>query len=210
MQMKGFIMQIALPFALVSLLASLIYLVIFFALHILPTGYHPVRNAVSDYAVGNFGPLFRVALWSSSIGVVTLAIGLATGVGMPPLAERDIIFLVLIAVARVAMSLFPTDIEGKRLTFIGLLHYVFAILAFTFTYMAISHFTPVLQTLNPWQQAKEPLGWLAQFVTPALVLVVITMFRPLRRFFGLFERLFLLSTNIWFLLVSLFLLMKVF
>jgi hypothetical protein len=39
-------------------------------------------------------------------------------------------------------------------------------------------------------------------VGPALALVVITMFRPLRRFFGLFERIFLLSTNIWFALAA--------
>jgi hypothetical protein len=52
-------------------------------LHFLPTGYNPIRHAVSDYAVGRYGPLFRIGLWSSSIGMLTLAVGLALAVGFP-------------------------------------------------------------------------------------------------------------------------------
>ena len=37
---------------------------------------------------------------------------------------------------------------------------------------------------------------------PALALVVITMLRPLRRIFGLSERIFLLTTNVWFALAA--------
>jgi hypothetical protein len=201
-------MQIALLLAPVSLLAILINLAIFFALHFLPTGYNPIRHAVSDYAIGKYSPLFRVSLWSSSLGMLTLAVGLAMGVGSPLLANRDLVFLGLIALTRIAMSLFPTDLEGKRLTRTGILHYVFAILTFAFVYNVISNLTPLLDTLNPWQEVKVPLTWLAWAVLPALVLVVITMFRPLRRIFGLFERLFLLITNGWFILVALFLFMK--
>ena len=203
-------MNLALPLALVSLLAGLIYLVLFVTMHLLPTGYNPIRHAVSDYAVGKYGTLFRVAFWSSALNVLALAIGLAVGVGVPPLASKDLVYLGLIAFARLAMSLFPTDIEGKRLTRTGILHYVFAILAFAFAYMAISDLTPVLQTLNPWQQVKEPLAILAWIVLPALILVVVTLLRPLRRVFGLCERLFLLTTNVWFILVSLLLLIKAF
>jgi hypothetical protein len=201
-------MQNTLPIVLVSLIGSLIYLTIFCALHFLPTGYNPIRHAVSDYAVGRYGFLFRIGLWSSSIGVLTLAVGLALAVGSPPLASRDLVFLGLIALTRIAMSLFPTDIEGKHLTRTGILHYIFAILAFTFTYMAISNMTPVLGTLNSWQQAQKPLMWLAWAVLPELILVIITMFRPLRHIFGLFERLFLLTTNVWLILVALLLLVK--
>jgi hypothetical protein len=139
-----------------------------------------------------------------------LTLALAIGVGAPPLGSRDLIFLGLVAVTRIAMSLFPTDIEGQRLTRTGILHYVFAIFTFAFVSIAISNFSPILQTLHPWQQVQELLRWLDARVLPALILVVVTMLRPLRRVFGLFERLFLLTTNIWFILVSLFLLLKVF
>jgi hypothetical membrane protein len=39
-------------FALLSLLGSLVYIAVVAALHVLPTGYNPARNAVSDYGVG--------------------------------------------------------------------------------------------------------------------------------------------------------------
>jgi hypothetical protein len=34
----------------------------FVTLHVLPTGYRPMRHGFSDYAVGRFGYLFRIAL----------------------------------------------------------------------------------------------------------------------------------------------------
>ena len=49
------------PFALISLLGSLIYVAVVLALHVLPTGYDPRHNAVSDYGVGRYGPLFGSA-----------------------------------------------------------------------------------------------------------------------------------------------------
>jgi hypothetical protein len=83
------------------------------------------------------------------------------------------------------------------------LHYVFAILAFTFTYLAISGTTSVMRGRDPALWLDDALRWSAWVVAPALALVVVTMFRPLRRVFGLFERLFLLATNMWFICAAL-------
>jgi hypothetical membrane protein len=105
--------------AVVSLAGILSYLAIFAALHIVPSGYDPVRHAVSDYAVGRYGYLFRIGLWVSSVGVLALAFALITGVHSPPLAAKDLVFLMLIPVARVGMTVFPTDLEGKPLSRTG-------------------------------------------------------------------------------------------
>ena len=67
------------------------YLAIFVAWHILPTGYNPIRHAVSDYAIGRYGYSFRIGRWTSSLGVLALAFALITGVGSPPLAARDLV-----------------------------------------------------------------------------------------------------------------------
>jgi Protein of unknown function (DUF998) len=188
--------------AVASLTATAAYLVILAILHALPTGYSPVRHAVSDYGVGRYQSLFTAALYVSSIGVLALAFALVSGVGTPPLPSRDLTYLLLIPLARIGMTLFPTSLEGQRISRTGLLHYVFAIAAFTLTYLAISGMTPALQGLEPNGWAHAPLGGTAWIVGPALALVVITMLRPLRRFFGLFERVFLLSTNVWFALAA--------
>jgi hypothetical protein len=195
-------------FAGLSLAATLAYLAIFVAWHALPTGYDPVRHAVSDYAIGPYGYLFRVGLLASSIAVAALGFALLAGVGSAPLAARDLVYLFLIPVARIGMTLFATDLEDSRLTRTGLLHYAFAILAFTFTYLVISGMTPVLRDLDPATWLRDALRWSAWAVAPELALVVVTMVGPLRRVFGLFERLFLLTTNLWFILVAVLLLSR--
>jgi hypothetical protein len=189
-------------FALISLLGSLVYVVVVVALHVLPTGYNPARNAVSDYGVGQYAPLFRVSLWAGSIAVAVLPAGLALGVGAPPLASSDLVFLGLVAVSRVGESLFPTTVEGERLTRTGALHYVFAIVTFGFTYTAISGLTPVLVKLHPWHSDKGLLTWLAGATLVGLILVVATLLPRLRRVFGLCERFFLLVTYAWLVLVA--------
>jgi hypothetical protein len=198
-------MQVSFLLALTGLLAILGYLTIFVALHLQTTGYNPVRHAVSDYALGRSGNLFRTGLWLSSAGVLALVVALKVGVGVPPLAKQDLAFLVLIPLARIGLTLFPTDLEGQRRTTTGMMHYVFAILAFTFTYLAISRLTPALQILGPsWTHST--LRALATVARISLILVVVTMLPRLRAVFGLFERLFLLSTNAWFVVVLLTLL----
>jgi len=102
-----------LTLALISLAGSLVYVVVVVALHVLPTGYNLVHNAVSDYGVGQYAPLFRVSLWAGSIAVLTLAISLGLGVGSPPLVIRDVVFLGLAAAVRIGESLFPTTVEGR-------------------------------------------------------------------------------------------------
>jgi hypothetical protein len=161
-----------------------------------------VRQAVSDYEVGRYQPVLTVPLYVSSAGVLALAFALISGVGTPPPPTRDLAYLLLIPLARIGMTLFPTNLEGQRISRSGLLHHVFAIAAFTLTYLTISGMTPALRELDPNGWARAPLGWLAWIVAPALALVVVTMLRPLRRIFGLFERTFLLTTNVWFALAA--------
>ena len=194
--------------AVTSLAATSAYLVILAVLHALPTGYSPVHHAVSDYGVGRYRPLFTVALYVSSVGVLTLALALLRGVGSPPLATKDLVYLLLIPIARIGMTLFPTNLEGERTSRTGLVHYAFAITAFTFTYLAISEMTPALRALDPSEWARTPLGSTEWIVGPALALVVITMLRPLRKIFGLFERVFLISTNLWFALAAVLLISR--
>jgi hypothetical protein len=71
--------------------------------------------------------------------------------------------------------------------------------------VAISGLTPALRAYDLSEWVRAPLDWANWAVGPALALVVITMLRPLRRVFGLFERIFLLTTNLWFALAALLL-----
>jgi hypothetical protein len=67
----------------------------------------------------------------------------------------------------------------------------------------ISDTTGLLRGLDSSTWLDGPLKWSAWAVPPELFLVVVTMLKPLRRVFGLCERLFLLTTNVRFILVAL-------
>ena len=198
----------ALAFALISLAGSLVYVAVVVALHVLPTGYDLVHNAVSDYGVGRYAPLFRLGLWAGSGAVLALAIGLGLGVGSPPLVIRDVVFLGLVAATRIGESLFPTTVEGERLNRTGAMHYLFAILTFGFTYAAISGLTPDLVKLYPWHAHRGMLDWLSGAVLVGLILVVATLLPRLRHVFGLCERFFLGVTYAWLLVVAYLLAVK--
>jgi hypothetical protein len=201
-------MNAALLLASFSVAGTISYIAIFVALHVMPTGYNPIRHAVSDYAIGDYGRWFTAGLWCSSIGVLSLALGLRDAVGSPPLAAKDLWFLGLIAVCRVGMSVFDTNLEGHRFTRSAAMHYVLAILAFTFSYLSITDLSEPLKAIRPWSTAATLLTWPAWLVGPALGGVVVAMIPILRRVFGLFERLFLITTNVWLLAVGILLVVK--
>jgi hypothetical membrane protein len=188
--------------ALVSVVGSLVYAGLVLALHFLPTGYDFVHNAVSDYGVGRYAPWFQVSLWAGSIAVLALAIGLTLEPGAPPLVTRSLVFLGLVSACRIGESLFPTTVEGQRLTRTGALHYVFAILTFGFTYAAISDLTPHLVKLSPWHSHRGALDWLSGAILVGLILVLATLLPRLRHVFGLTERFFLAVTYIWLVVVA--------
>jgi hypothetical membrane protein len=191
-----------LTFALISLAGSLVYVVVVVALHVLPTGYDLVHNAVSDYGVGQYAPLFRVSLWAGSIAVLALAIGLTLEPGAPPLVTRGLVFLGLVSAARIGESLFPTTVEGQKLTRTGAMHYLFAILTFGLTYAAISDLTPDLVKLYPWHSHRGALDWLSGAILVGLILVLAALLPRLRHVFGLPERFFLAVTYIWLVIVA--------
>lgn len=202
-------MSIVFPLSLLGSLAYLGDLGIVIALHFLPTGYNPVQHAVSDYAIGKYHRLFRVRLWLNALGSLALAAALWIGLGTPPLSGTGLVLLALLAPVRVAITLFPTDIEGKPRTRAGIVHYLLAVLSFAFVYIVLSDITPTLQAIQPWKQVQGPLTFLAAFALPALVAVVVTLLLPyIRRIFGLCERLFLLTTSVWLTLVSILLAVK--
>jgi hypothetical protein len=186
-----------LTLALISLAGSLVYVGVVVVLHFLPTGYDLVHNAVSDYGVGQYAPLFRVSLWAGSAAVLALAIGLTLDPGAPPLLTRGLVFLGLVSACRIGESLFPTTVEGQKLTRTGAMHYLFAILTFGFTYAAVSDLTPDLVKLYPWHAHKGLLDWLSGAILVGLILVIATLLPRLRHVFGLCERYFLAVTYIW-------------
>jgi len=161
-----------------------------------------VRNAVSEYGTGSTATLFRLNATIGSIAALLLAVGFYLS---PDIARSTSIalFLVLMIVARTGVSIWPTDAEGHPVTASGRIHLLFAIVSFTFTYMAVTRIADVLPAVDHWpgfQTSWSPFRWL---VSASLAATVATMLRPLRAWFGLAERAFLILTPLFFLTAAL-------
>jgi hypothetical protein len=175
--------------------AALLYFVqlaLFLALNIRGS-YSLVGHAVSDYGVGPSRPLFTIY---GLIGIIA-AIALGAAVLMDGrFPARGGVYLLAVAALRLGVLAFSTDLEGRRLTGTGKLHYLFAIASFALAYMAIDVLNPVaLPVVADW--ASPILAGLYWIVAASLAGVVICLIPALRRIFGLVERIFLVSVLLW-------------
>ncbi len=181
----------------------LLNLVLFASLHFSGSGYTPLRHAVSDYGVGRSAGLFQAYVWIGNFGALALAYLFYASAEprFPPFVPLCMLFMVA---AGVGVSVFKTDLEGAGRTRQGTLHYLFAVLTFASAYVVIDNATPLLTTFAlardlPQEWLLTRLRYTAMI---SLIGVVVTVFRPLRRFFGRVERVFLVSTLVWFLVAN--------
>lgn len=167
-------------------------LTLLYSLHRRST-YSPISHAVSDYGVGADHNRFQLY-----VVIGTAASGL-TGVALlhdPAFPDRAGWYLIAAALMRIGLVAFPTDLEGEVRTGSGLIHYLFAIGLFALLYMAISLLgAHSVGAFGFWTAGfLRGLGWT---VAGSLAGVVICMSPPLRKVFGLFERVFLVATTLW-------------
>lgn len=133
---------------LLSCMASLI------ALHILPTGFHPISDPVSNYAVSRYGFLYRLQAFSSGICGVCLLVRLTgTGIVLP---FWRIVALGFYSLTRRLIIFFRTDVKPSQ-TLKGTIHGILA--AFTFTGIAFvaGILTPPLISLATWSKIGPEL-----------------------------------------------------
>ena len=92
-------------------------------LHVAPTGYSPLRNAVSEYGVGRFAWGYRAQVLFAAAAAVCLGV---------ELHRRERVLLFVFAAARAAIAAYPTDLlESGTITRTGRIHLLLAAAAFT-------------------------------------------------------------------------------
>jgi hypothetical protein len=173
-------------------------------LHLLPTGYNPVRDAVSDYGVGRYRGWFWVQAVAGGVACLALAIALAETT--PSVPALVVVMLLIAAVARFLIPAFATDQNGSRFqTVHGTIHMILAIVIFASVIIAASKLGSTLEHQAAWQGVKGWLTTLPWVMTGAAVGLLIGL-RPwaprLHLIYGLIERLFYVSSIAWFLIVA--------
>ena len=180
----------------VALIAVMLYatsLMILAFLHTRYRNHNILRDPVSDYGVGNSKIWFQVNGFVGAVGAVLVA-WLFNQTGLFVWISTC---LVLSAVARIGVVMVPTDIEGQPKTWAGRFHLLLAIASFALLYSVVDNATPVLaaRNLGAAQSALIVLRWIAAGSLAAVVCCLIL--RPLRGYFGLAERIFLIAIPSW-------------
>jgi hypothetical protein len=171
-------------------------------LHVVPTGYDPVRDAVSDYGIGPYRGWF----WLQAVagGLACLALGIALARLHPFTPTGVVVALIVTAVARFLIPFFATDQgESRFQTLHGSIHMVLAVLAFGGLIWAATGLWGTLKHYPAWHGAEAFLTIVPWVMLGSVIAVVLAIRGPrLHPFFGAFERLFYLSSLTWLLVVS--------
>jgi hypothetical protein len=177
-----------------------IVVALFFVFHFINRKLSPVTNAASEYGIGGTASLFVVYGLIGSLGAFSIAVAtLITSTATFP--TRVPIYLVLLAVIRLGVLRFHTDLQGEKRTKEGRFHFIFAVATFALTYMTVAAAQPTADAISKSTIGiiLETLSWTAAI---SLVAVVVALLTPLRAYFGVVERIFLLSTALWLLTLS--------
>jgi hypothetical protein len=186
---------IAAVFATIQVLALVM-------LHALPTGYSPIRDAVSDYGIGPFRGWFWLQVVAGGLACLFLAIALAQLHPFTPV--QAIVALIVTAAVRLPIPFFATDQGGNRFqTTHGVVHMILAVFAFGGLVWASSVLWSTVKHYPAWHGAEGLLTIVPWVMLGCVIAVVLAIRGPnLKPFFGLFERLFYLSSFVWFFTVA--------
>lgn len=167
------------------------------ALHVLPTGYDPIRDAVSDYGVGPHRGWFWTQVLAGGLACLFLAIALAQLHPFTPV--QAVVALIVTAAARLCVPFFATDQGGNRFaTAHGTTHMILAVIAFGGLVWASGALWGTLSHYPAWHSAEGLLTVVPWVMLGCVIAVVLAIRGPrLKPFFGLFERLFYVSSFVW-------------
>ncbi len=188
--------------AILALIAFLGYFAGMVALHVLPTGFRPLYNTVSDYSRGRFGPLARAMTALNVLGTLGLLAALRGSVASPPLAGSGLTAMGVLAICRLGMVFLLTDESGTKASPGGLIHALLAVVSFAAAIFAVTTITQDLEALPAWHGVMPILAPLSSMSFPLVIALLLTLTPGLRRVFGLMERIFLADVNLWLLIAA--------
>jgi hypothetical protein len=189
-------------FSVIAILAVSVQVVVLATLHVLPTGYDPVRDAISDYGVGRYRGYFWAQLVAGGVACIGVALAMA---GLPRYVPTFVIAMLLAnAAARFAMPAFPTDQSGNRFeTVRGTVHMALAFVAFGAVAAAATSLSGLLSHYPEWNSAKGLVVTLGWVVLAGAVACAFALVGPrLKLIFGAIERFFTVSVIAWLYVVS--------
>jgi hypothetical protein len=189
-------------FAIIAAFFAAVQTLALIELHVLSTGYDPIRDAVSDYGIGPFRAWFWLQAVAGGLACLALAVALARLHSFTP--TQVVVALIVTAVVRFLIPFFATDQgESRFQTLHGIIHMILAVLAFGGLIWAAMGLWATLKHYPAWHGAKSFLTIVPWIMLGSVIAVLLSLRGPrLKPFFGAFERLFYLSSLAWLFVVS--------
>jgi hypothetical protein len=187
--------------AAISLLGVFVCLGCLIYLHVAPTGLNPMHDPVSQYGITDYFTFYRAAALSLGVAALTLAVALIEA--LTEANAAGIVFLLILGFARLTIGWVPMDAPGAARTSTGLRHNLLATAFFASATVAAFLFTGSFAddaALSGIAPASAVLAW-AMAVFSVLILVT-SLVGPLKRFFGLVERLLYVAVLAWVAMVA--------
>jgi hypothetical protein len=170
----------------------------FVALHLVPTGLSPLRNAVSQYGISDYRTWYRVQTLGFAVAGVGAAIGVAT---LPGSVGLTVGLCTLFALTRAVISWFPMDAPGGERTVTGRRHGLLAIAAFLSIDLASRQLVVLLNNDDLHPAVAHASAVLAVVMVATLIGMGFVRSGAVK-YFGLVERFFYLAMTAWLVVVA--------
>ena len=162
---------------MVAVVAITVQIGALIALHLLPTGYNPVRDAISDYGIGRFRGIFWLHVVAGGVAGLALAVALARLNPFSP--TLAVVMLVIASLSRFLLPAFPTDQGGNRFqTAKGTVHMLLAIAAFTAVTIAASTIWGSLRHYPQWHGLEGLLNVMQWVITATAIATAVAIRAP--------------------------------
>jgi hypothetical protein len=182
--------------AVIALLGVVVCLGCLVSLHVSPTGLNPLRDPVSQYGITDYFTFYRAAALSLGVAALTLAVALVEA--LTEANAAGIVFLIILGFARLTIGWVPMDAPGAARTRTGLRHNLLATAFFGSATVAAFLLTgsfAIDAELDGIAGISAGLAW-AMAVFSVLILLT-SLVGPLKRYFGLVERLLYVAVLAW-------------
>lgn len=187
--------------AFTSIAGIIYFFVVVAILHILRADYNPIRQAVSNYAVGPYSFLMISGFFALALTMFTLALGLTEDLMLTHRAIIAVRLFYIASVGLVVVGIFPGDVNVPHppATITGYIHWIAAGTSFLSTVIAAFLLSYCFKEDERWQSFHRSALTLA-FTTMA-ALAIFGML-ALIGWIGIGERIYIAASLLWPLLAA--------
>ena len=187
-----------------SAVTAIYYLCAGIAVHLLNPAFSPIRNYISDYAVGAHGEVYVTAYWVTVAGCLALAVALFRQLRADARAKTGAVLIAIFGLTYALTALFPTELlkpgefpHGAA----GAIHAVAALVGWIASFSAALLVSGAVVRVAALRALAGPLRILAWLMVVAFVAVLAVMAsrQPVA---GLAEKIFIVFREAWLLLAS--------